>query len=58
MIGCIPPEPSSPAITIPDDEEQDSTTGVTTIKADAVAPEDLQQQVQSLRVRLDSDPSY
>ena len=54
MIGCIPPEPSLPAITILDDEQQDSASRATTISADAVAPGDLQQQVQSLRVRQDS----
>ena len=54
MIGCIPPEPSSPAIMILDDEEQDNASSATSIKANAVNPHDLQQQVQGLRVRLDS----
>lgn len=54
MIGCIPPDPSSAAITIPDDEEQDSARGATSMNANSVEPHDLQQQVQSLRVRLGS----
>ena len=53
MIGCIPPEPSSPAIMILDDEEQDIASRATSINANSVGPHDLQQQVQSLRVRLD-----
>ena len=54
MIGCLPPDPSSPAITILDDEEQDSAGGAGSINANAVGHRELQQQVQSLRVRLGS----
>ena len=54
MIGCIPPDPSSAAITILDDEEQDSVSGASPLNSNAVGSRELQQQVQTLRVRLDS----
>ncbi len=54
MIGCLPPDPSSAATTIPEDEEQDSASGATSINANAARPRELQQQLKSLRVRLDS----
>ena len=54
MIGCIPPDPSSAAITILDDEEQDSASGATSINPNAVGSRELQKQVQSLRVRSGS----
>ena len=54
MIGCLPLDPSSEVITILDNEEQDSASGATSINANAVRAQELQQQVQSLRVRLNS----
>ena len=53
MIGCLPPDPSSAAIVIHEDEEQESASGATSVNENAVATGDLQQQVQSLRVRPD-----
>lgn len=38
MIGCIPPESSSPAITILDNEEQDSASRAASINANSVDP--------------------
>ncbi|KAK0510185.1 hypothetical protein JMJ35_007579 [Cladonia borealis] len=52
MIGCIPPDPSSTPITIPEDQEQDSASGLTSINPNAVGSQELQQQVQSLRAQL------
>lgn len=54
MMGCVPPDPSSAAITIVDDEEQDNASGASSIKTNAVGSHELQEQVQSLRVRLNS----
>ncbi len=58
MIGCLPPDPSSAAITILEDEEQDSASRAASINANAAGPQELQQQVQSLRVRPDSRLLY
>ena len=53
MIGCLPPDPSSAAIEIFEEEEHDSVSGAASINVNAVGSQELQQQVQSLRVRPD-----